>query len=275
MLVLFQIPSVPLERTDVLGYVRSVGFDVSPQAYARFMGRYSEPLAAQFVALLAVQAGQRVLDVGCGPGALTRELLGRVGPDGVCAVDPSESFVAAVRAGIPGIDVRRARAEALPFADRSFDCAAAQLVVHFMEDPVAGLAEMARVTRRGGLVAACVWDHAGGTGPLTIFWRAVSALDSNARDESGLAGAREGHLAELFEQAGLSDVSSSLLTVRVDSTGFDQWWEPLTLGVGPAGSYVSRLTDPQRAELAAECASLLPDGPFEISASAWTAVGRV
>lgn len=120
-----------------------------------------------------------------------------------------------------------------------------------------------------------MWDHAGGTGPLSMFWRAVQTIDPDARNESGLAGAREGHLAELFEQAGLRDIDSSLLTVRVGFTGFDEWWEPMTLGVGPAGSYVARLNATERDALAAQCASLLPDGPFQISATAWTAVGRV
>ena len=191
------------------------------------------------------------------------------------AVDPSESFVAAVRVRIPGIDVHRAAAEQLPFADGRFDCAAAQLVVHFMTDPVAGLAEMARVTRSGGLVAACVWDHGGGTGPLSLFWDAVTALDPDAHDESGLAGAREGHLAALFEQAGLRSVESTLLTVHSGFAGFDEWWEPMTLGVGPAGKYVAGLDAKQLSALQAQCAKLLPQGPFEIAASAWTVLGRV
>ena len=216
-----------------------------------------------------------MLDVGCGPGALTLQLVQRLGVPAVSAVDPSESFVDAVRVRIPGLDARRAAAEQLPFADGRFDCAAAQLVVHFMTDPVAGLAEMARVTRSGGLVAASVWDHGGGTGPLSVFWDAVAALDPDAHDESGLAGAREGHLAELFEQAGLRDVESSLLTVHSGFGSVDEWWEPMTLGVGPAGKYVARLDAEQRSVLKAQCAQLLPEGPFEITASAWTALGRV
>ena len=215
------------------------------------------------------------MDVGCGPGALTWQLVRRLGVPAVSAVDPSESFVAAIRGRIPGLDVHRGAAEHLPFEDGRFDCAAAQLVVHFMTDPVAGLAEMARVTRSGKLVAACVWDHAGGTGPLSVFWDAVAALDPDAHDESGLAGAREGHLAELLEQAGLRDVESSLLTVHSGFGNVDEWWEPMTLGVGPAGNYVARLDAERRSVLKTQCAQLLPEGPFEITASAWTALGRV
>ena len=172
-----------------------MSFEVAADAYARFMGRYSEPLATDFVALLDVRRGQRVLDVGCGPGALTAALIDRCGPAAISAVDPSESFVAAAHARFPGIDVRCAAAERLPFADGEFDISAAQLVVHFMTDPVAGLAEMARVTRGGGHIAACVWDHAGDRGPVSLFWRAVADLDPAEGGEAGLAGAGEGQLA--------------------------------------------------------------------------------
>jgi SAM-dependent methyltransferase len=258
-----------------MAYRGTVSFDVGADAYGRFMGRYSGPLAPRFAALAGLAEGQRALDVGCGAGALTAELVARVGAGAVAAVDPSESFVGAVRERLPGVDVRRAVAEALPFPDGAFDCALAQLVVHFMTDPVAGLAEMARVTRPTGLVAACVWDHAGGTGPLSLFWRAVHDLDPRARDESGLAGAREGHLAELFAAAGLHGIESSVLTVTVRYATFDEWWEPYTLGVGPAGDYVGRLDETQRGELRAHCVTLLPSqGPFDITASAWAARGR-
>jgi SAM-dependent methyltransferase len=240
------------------------------------MGRYSEPLAAKFVALTGVSEGQRVLDVGCGTGALTAELVQRSGARAVSAIDPSVSFVEAVRSRFPAVDVHHAAAERLPFADRLFDSALAQLVVHFMTDPVAGLREMARVTRRGGLVAACVWDHAGGAGPLAVFWRAVLELDPHAHDESGLAGVREGHLADLFAAAGLQHIESTVLTVRVSFANFNAWWEPFTLGVGPAGAYVGQLDAAQRNRLRNRCAQLLPHGtPFEIVASAWTALGRV
>src|SRR5918996_1787013 len=162
------------------------------------MGRYSVPFAPRFADFAGIAAGQRALDVGCGPGALTAELVSRLGPAAVSAVDPSEPFVAAARERHPGVTVRRAAAEQLPFEDQAFDAALAQLVVHFMADPVAGLREMARVTRAHGVVAACVWDHAGERTPLAVFWRAARELDPGARDESGLAGAREGELAELL-----------------------------------------------------------------------------
>ena len=233
------------------------------------MGRYSVPLAALFVDFIPVAAGQRVLDVGCGPGALTAELARRLGPDAVSAVDPSESFVAAVRARYPAVAVRRAAAEQLPFPDGAFDAAVAQLVVHFMAEPVVGLREMGRVTRRGGVVAACVWDHGGGKGPLGVFWEAVRQLDPDVDGEAGLAGAREGHLAQLFHEAGLSETEERTVSIEVEHRSFDDWWEPYTLGVGPAGAYVAGLDSTGRALLRERCRSILPSAPFVLTARAW------
>ena len=183
------------------------------------MGRYSVPLAPRFADLASVVAGQRVVDVGCGPGALTAELVVRVGAAAVAAVDPSESFVAAAQERHPTVEVHRAAAEQLPFEDDSFDAAVAQLVVHFMADPIAGLREMARVTRPDGVVAACVWDHQGGSGPLSLFWRAVHDLDASFAGEAGLAGAGDGQLVRLFREAGLRQVEQHLAGVDGDLRG--------------------------------------------------------
>jgi SAM-dependent methyltransferase len=251
-----------------------VSFSVAADSYDRFMGRYSGPLAPRFADVAGVASSDRVLDVGCGPGALTAELVRRVGAERVCAVDPSEPFVAAARERLPGVDVRRAPAEALPFDDGTFDAALAQLVVHFMADPVAGLTEMRRVTRRGGVVAACVWDHGGGAGPLSAFWSAARELDPGVDDESLLAGAREGHLAALALAAGLVEVESSDIVVEVEHPSFDEWWEPFTLGVGPAGAYTAALDEADRAALREACRARLSDGPFTVSARAWAVTAR-
>jgi ubiquinone/menaquinone biosynthesis C-methylase UbiE len=251
-----------------------VSFEVAADAYDRFMGRYSSSMAPQLADLAGIESGQRVLDVGCGPGALTTVLVERVGADNVTAVDPSEPFVAAARDRHPGVDVQRASAEELPFADATFDAALAQLVVHFMTDPVGGLHEMARATRPGGVVAACVWDHAGEQTPLGPFWREVREFDPEAADESGLAGGREGHLAELFAQAGLREIEPAVLTVQVEHASFDEWWEPFTLGVGPAGSYLAELNPAQQIELRERCRQRL-DTPFSFATRAWAARGLV
>lgn len=250
-------------------------FDVAAEAYDSYMGRYSIPLAPLFCDFAEIDSQARVLDVGCGPGALVAELARRLGPRAVCAVDPSEPFVGAVRKRHPEVDVRRASAEGLPFADEEFDASLAQLVVHFMADPTIGLHEMARVTRPGGVVAACVWDHGGGEGPLTRFWDAARQLDPNVIDESQLAGARKGHLIELLEQVGLRDVDGTLLSVRVEHASFDEWWQPFTFGVGPAGSYLATLDDDHRARLRELCREASSDGGLTVTASAWAARGRV
>jgi SAM-dependent methyltransferase len=250
-----------------------VSFTVGADAYDRFMGRYSVLLAPQLATLARVVAGQRVLDVGCGPGALTAELVRRLGAASVSAVDPSESFVEAAAARNKGATVRRATAEALPFPDAAFDRTLAQLVVHFMTNPVAGLAEMRRVTRPGGVVAACVWDHAGGTGPLGLFWKAARELDADVDDESQLAGVREGHLAELFGAAGLSALESTTLSADLEHPSFDDWWEPFTRGAGPAGAYVVSRDPGRRDALRALCRTRIPEGRFTITARAWAVRG--
>jgi SAM-dependent methyltransferase len=250
-----------------------VSFDVAAEAYDRFMGRYSLLLSPQLADLAGVRAGQRVLDVGCGPGALTAELVTRLGPASVAAVDPSEPLVAAARARNPGVNVLQASAEQLPFPDQAFDAALAQLVVHFMADPVAGVAEMARVTRRDGVVAACVWDHGGGQGPLSLFWQAAREIDPEVDDESQLAGARKGQLAELFEAAGLHEIQETVLSVSLEHPSFEEWWEPFTRGVGPAGSHVAGLDAERQAELRERCRTLLPIAPFVLTARAWATRG--
>jgi SAM-dependent methyltransferase len=251
-----------------------VSFEVTVDAYDRFMGRWSRPLAAKFVRLADPQPGWRALDVGCGPGALTAELVTRLGEDAVAAVDLSAPFVRGVAERFPGVDVRSASAEHLPWPDAGFDLAAAQLVVHFMTDPVAGLAEMARVVRPGGVVTACVWDFGGPGGPLTDFWRAVHDLDPTAVGESELPGTAEGQLERLAAAAGLVDVVGGRLSVRLRIERFDDWWEPFTLGVGPAGDYVAGLDDDARGRLRAHCAEVLPAEPFTLESVAWTVRAR-
>jgi SAM-dependent methyltransferase len=250
-----------------------VSFDVAADAYDGFMGRYSSLLAPAFAAFAGVSSGDRVLDVGCGPGALTGELVRIAGADRVAAVDPSAPFVAAAGKRHPGVDVRLASAEALPHPDSAFDATLAQLVVHFLADPVAGLREMTRVTRPGGVVAACVWDHAGGRGPLGTFWSTARELDPDATDEGDLPGAREGHLEALLAAAGLEDVQGTVLAADRRHESFDEWWEPYTRGVGPAGAYVAGLDEVRRQKLQRALRTRLGAGPFAIEARCWAARG--
>jgi SAM-dependent methyltransferase len=250
-----------------------VAFAVSAEAYDRFMGRYSVPLAPVFADFAGVAPGQRMLDVGCGPGALTAELVRRLGRGAVVAVDPSASFVDAVRDRHPLAEVHRADAERLPLADDAFDGALAQLVVHFMTDPVGGLREMGRVTKPGGVVAACVWDFGEGGSPLSLFWQAAQELDAHAPVEVALRGTRRGQLALLLRDAGMGAVEETALSIEVTHDTFEDWWQPFELGVGPAGSYVSALDPLGRKRLEERCRELLPESPFVLTAVAWAVRG--
>ncbi|HYI73712.1 MAG TPA: class I SAM-dependent methyltransferase [Gaiellaceae bacterium] len=251
-----------------------MSFAVAADAYDRFMGRYSKPLAPRFLDFARVQEGP-VLDVGCGPGALTTTLLDRFGEENVSAADPSEPFVVAARERHTGVRVELAPAETMPFADDEFGGSLAQLVVHFMTDPVAGLREMARVTHPNGVVAACVWDLAGGDSPLSPFWDAARELDPNVVDESGRPGARAGHLAELFGAAGLRDIEAGAVTLDVEHESFEEYWEPFALGVGPAGSYLASLDRERQAAVRERCRTSLPGGAFALHLRAWAARGVV
>jgi SAM-dependent methyltransferase len=251
-----------------------VSFTV-PVAYDRFMGRYSALLSPQLADLAGVESGQRALDVGCGPGALTAELVGRLGAESVAAVDPSAPFVGAVIERYPGVDARTSTADDLPFDDDSFDVTLAQLVIHFLSDPVAGLAEMARVTRGDGVVAACVWDHGGGQGPLRSFWKAAREIDPGVDDESHLPGVNKGELGEFFRQAGLQQVEETSLDISLEHPSFEEWWEPFTLGVGPAGAFAATLDPTARARLRELSRKYLPQPPFVVSGRAWAARGIV
>jgi SAM-dependent methyltransferase len=252
-----------------------MSFQVPAQAYGSFMGRFSEPLADEFVEVARLAPGQRALDVGCGPGALTARLVALLGEGGVSAIDPSEPFVAAAKERFPGADISAGTAESLRFDDDTFDASMAQLVVHFMQDPVAGLREMARVTRPGGVVAAAVWNHATSAGPLSLFWGAVRAVDPQSEGEGDFAGVKEGDLARLFVAAGLDALEESILTVHVPFDSFDQWWEPYTLGVGPAGQYVAGLGESSRDALKEECRRRVPEGAFTVDASSWCVAATV
>jgi ubiquinone/menaquinone biosynthesis C-methylase UbiE len=231
------------------------------------------------IAVAGVAPGLRVLDVGCGPGALTAALAELLGGEHVAAVDPSEPFAAACAARVPDAQVQVAAAEALPFADSSFDAALSQLVVNFMDDAPAGAHEMRRVTRSGGTVAAAVWDYAGEMTLLRRFWDAAAALDPDAArlDESHMPYSRPDELRELWQEAGLKDVRSTALVAGAGYSSFDDLWQPLEGGIGPAGAYVAALSTGPRAELRHELRRRLDvgDGPFRLTARAWSVAGQV
>jgi SAM-dependent methyltransferase len=248
-----------------------MSFAVAGDKYDRFMGRYSRELAPRLAEFAGVEPGMAVVDVGCGPGALTEHLVERVGAGRVAAADPSEPFVAAATERAPSADVRQAAAEELPWEDDRFDSALSQLVVNFMRDADAGVSEMRRVVRPGGVVAACTWSYGEDMEMLRGFWDAARRLDSGAPDEGSTMPYRSTEeLVELWRRVGMSEVEPDHLSVATDYTGFDDLWEPFTYGVGPAGAYLAKLDTEQREQLREELFKGLgqPAGPFTLSATA-------
>jgi SAM-dependent methyltransferase len=251
-------------------------FQAGDAAYDRFMGRYSAPLASAFADAAGIATPQQVVDVGCGPGALTAELVRRLGAQAVTAIDPTGPFVEACRRRNPGVDVQLGRAEELPFPDDRFDAALAQLVLHFVTDPPAAAREMRRVVRPGGTVAACVWDVDGMT-MLRVFREAVRATDPGSPPDSDpRAFGREGEIADLFRSAGLEDVTGGALDVETTYADFDEFWQPFTLGIGPAGAYVVTLDADRQARVRDDMRARIgsPEGSFTLPARAWFATGR-
>src|SRR5437764_7764876 len=240
-------------------------FDGSELAYDKFMGRYSARLAPLFADSAGVEPGQRVLDVGAGTGALTAGLA-RLDAD-VAAAEPAPSFVAALHSRFPSIDVRQAGAEELPWPDASFDAALAQLVVTFMSDAPAGVAEMRRVVRPGGIVAVCMWDR-DGMEMLGAVNRTQRALDPSQQtpEQRTLYRSRETLEALVGEGA-----QSELLEVESDYAGFEELWSTVVDGAGPTGVWAKSLDDEQRAAAREEMYRQVgsPGGAFTLTGRAW------
>ena len=253
-----------------------MGFQVSAEAYDRFMGRFSLRLAPVFADFAGVAADVRVVDVGCGPGALTAELAARVGAANVAGADPAPMFVEACRARVPDADIRRAPAEELPFDDDAFDAGLSQLVVSFMGDAAAGVGEMRRVVRPGGHVAFCSWAL-GEHQMLSTIWSAAEELAGKRVDtsESSMRYRTRDELLQLAEGAGLTDAEAEQLTVDAAYDGVEDFWTALQHASGPVGAYVERLDDEQRAALRDAIARRLPDEPeFTLKATAWAVRAR-
>jgi ubiquinone/menaquinone biosynthesis C-methylase UbiE len=258
---------------------------VDATQYEQMMGRFSRLLARQFIAFAGLRDEERVVDVGCGTGNLTFELLEAAQGLSLTGIDYSPVFLAAARAkpGAAAITFEQGDAAALPFADASFDRALSLLVLHFVPEARRAVAEMRRVVRSGGVAAAAVWDASGGFTTQRMFWDTLAGLLPSA--EAGRAASssrpltRPGEMRQAFIEAGLIEVDETTLTIRMDYARFDDFWAPIAGGEGPLGAYLSRLTSDER-KIALDAVKRAyeggaPDGPRSFAASAWACRARV
>ncbi|EIM25213.1 class I SAM-dependent methyltransferase [Microvirga lotononidis] len=257
----------------------------SADAYERLMGRWSRRLARPFLDFAGLEAGERVLDVGCGTGSLTFTLPQVANVARIDAIDYSDVYVEASRARNtdPRITIAQGDVCELPFEDRTFDRALALLVLHFVPESEQALREMSRVTKAGGVVAAAVWDSFGGMPVQRMFWDTAAALDPSAakiRGENYFKPlTRRGEMETLWKKTGLRDVTETELAIRMDFDTFEDFWRPIANGESPLGKYVTgldggRLAAFERALRAAYEAGE-PDGPRSFTATALACRGIV
>jgi trans-aconitate methyltransferase len=253
----------------------------SGRAYEAYVGRWSRPVAAELLAWLGAPAGAAWLDLGCGTGALTQSILARAAPARVLGIDASTGFIAHAGAHVP--DARATfvvgDAQQLTLADASFDAAVSALVLNFLPHPERAAAEMARVVRPGGLVAAYVWDYADRMQLLRHFWDAALALDPSAAElDEGrrFPLCRQDRLAALFDGAGLTEVTTRTIDVPTRFVDFDDCWTPFLGGQGPAPTYVAHLDASGRDALRERLRRTLPaeaDGSIALVARAFAVRG--
>lgn len=251
-------------------------FSASAAAYDGSIGRYARELAPRFATFAGVSVPPGpVLDVGCGPGALSAWLAARVGAAAVSAVDPTEQFAAACRERVPGADVRVASAENLPFPDGTFQAAFAQLVLAFVSDGPRAAAEMARVVRRGGVVAACMFEP-NGLALTRLFWEAARRFDPAAPDDARLLYRTAEGLSALWAGAGLREIRTGSIELEVHYGGVDELWITFAGGVGPTGAYFTKQTEERRAAIRDAYVELLgrPRAGFTLRARAVAVCGR-
>lgn len=251
-------------------------------AYERGMGRWSRPLAALFRDALPLPPAGDILDAGCGTGALAAAILARHPASRITGLDPSPAFIAAARAGLPQARFATGDIQALDLPDASQDAALALLVLQFVPDPAGAVAEMARVTRPGGLVASAMWDFWGGFPFLRLFADTAAAMLPEAaawraRHWGGVPIGSPGRQAVLFAQAGLVDVREQDLSIRQELQSFADWYEPWLAGEGIMGSFLMALAAPDRAALEAALRAAWgdPAEPRSFVATARMAQGRV
>jgi SAM-dependent methyltransferase len=254
----------------------------SGDAYEPYVGRWSRLVAREFVRWLAVPPASRWLDLGCGTGALTKTVLEHAAPNEVVGIDPSAAYIASAGArmdGEPRAHFEIGDAQALRAAAATFDVVVSGLVLNFVPRVELAVAEMARVTRLGGIVAAYVWDYAEGMQLMRYFWDAAGALDPKAKElDEGRRFwlCKPEPLSRLFLSAGLEDVEVRAIEVPTYFRDFDDYWSPFLGGQGPAPSYAMSLSEQRRAELGERIRAGLPsdvEGGIPLNARAWAVRG--
>ncbi|MBZ9862628.1 class I SAM-dependent methyltransferase [Mesorhizobium sp. CA12] len=253
--------------------------------YEQLMGRWSRRLAPKFIDFAGLAGGEKVLDVGCGTGSLTFELAKSGDLTDIQAIDFSPVFVAAAkdRNTDPRVTIQQADATALPFADDAFDRALALLVLHFVPEAGKAVAEMRRVTRPGGVVAAVVWDHYGGMTGMRMMIDTVAALSESGRQLRNRycfqPMMQPGEMKRTFVEQGLVDVTEAELMIRMDYADFDDFWTPIGAGEGPLGKYMTTLDAAERERVEAAVRDAYqagrPDGPRSFANVAWACRGIV
>ncbi len=248
------------------------------EAYERFMGRWSRLLAAEFVRFASVKDGDRLLDAGSGTGSLSLALAQAAPRSEVAGIDLTPAYVEyARRSAGPRLRFDAGDAQRLPYPAASFDHALSLLVMNFIPDPRQAAAEMRRVTRSGGRLAACVWDYAEGMEMLRVFWDAAVALDPAAEklDERRLPLCRQGQLAALWKESGLRQIEETALTAPLRFASFEDYWEPFLLGQGPAGVSARGLTAAKQTALRERLRQTLRTRPggLVFQARAWAVKG--
>jgi len=252
-------------------------------AYERMMGRWSARLAPRFLDFAGIAAGHRFLDVGCGTGSLVQAVADRLDGSEITGIDPARPFVDHCRQRFVGARFAFdcGNAMELPYPQDSFDHSLSLLVFMFIPQPGKAAAEMRRVTRPGGTVAACTWDAGSGMQVTSIFWEEAAKLDpaAGARAERARHCNREGELAALWQATGLASVEETAVEMRFDYVSFDDYWSPFLGGIGPHGVYVSELSqercDALRAALRKRLLGDRADGPIALRARAWAVRGIV
>ena len=250
--------------------------------YEQYVGRWSRRVAPRFLAWLGMPAGRKWLDVGCGTGALCAAILDRCAPSTVAAVEPSEGFLETAKQNLADrAALHQGSATAIPLGDASVHVVVSGLVLNFVPDQPAALAEMARVTVAGGTIAAYVWDYGGKMELMRVFWDAAVEIDPEASKlDEGVRFplCRPEALEKLFVGAGLRGVAVKPIDIPTRFTTFDDYWEPFLGGQGPAPAYAMSLDATARARLRDRIRERLPiqtDGSISLTARAWAARATV